>query len=83
VVRGDGVLVFRDEQEIGLETGITPIQVALGHMRLGRFTYRTRLDLVASDQTSLARAETAFAVEDYAHAYNAAYYQDVEWSPSG
>jgi hypothetical protein len=51
-------------------------------MRLGRFIYRVRLELSAVDGTPLARGETAFAVEEAEHAYNAAYYQDVEWSLS-
>lgn len=80
LVRGDGVLICRDEQAFALAEGTTPLVISLGSMRLGRFTYRVRLDLTASDGSFLARSETAFAVEDHQHAYNAAYYQDVEWS---
>ena len=82
IVRVDGFLVFRDEEEISLREGATPVTVALEPMRLGRYTYRVRLELTAPDGTALARGETAFAVEDHDHAYNSGYYQDVEWSLS-
>jgi len=82
VVRVDGFLVFRDEQELSLPEGTSPLAVSLGQMRLGRYTYRVRLELSASDGTPLARAETAFAVEEHKHAYNSGYYQEVEWSLS-
>jgi hypothetical protein len=82
LVRGDGVLIFRDEQAISLAGGETPVMISLGPTRLGRFTYRVRLELEAADGSLLARSETAFAVEEALHAYNAAYYQDVEWSLS-
>ncbi len=82
IVRVDGILVFRDEQTIALLDGTTPLAVSLGPMRLGRYTYRVRLELSASDGTPLARGETAFAVEDHEHAYNSGYYQEVEWSLS-
>ena len=83
LVRSDGLLIFRDEKKVSLAEGETPLEISLGPMRLGRFTYRVRLELVDADGTRLARSETAFAVEDHRHAYNAAYYQDVEWSLSG
>jgi ABC-type polysaccharide/polyol phosphate transport system ATPase subunit len=82
LVRGDGVLVFRDEETISLAEGETPLVISLGPMRLGRFIYRVRLELEAPDGSFLARGETAFAVEDHLHAYNAGYYQEVEWSLS-
>ena len=82
LVRGDGFLVFRDETAVSLAKGETPLVISLGPMRLGRFTYRVRLQLAAPDGSLLAHAETTFAVEDPVHAYNAAYYQDVEWSLS-
>jgi len=82
ILRVDGFLVFRDEQGLSLPVGTTPLAVSLGPMRLGRYTYRVRLELSAQDGTPLARAETAFAVEDHEHAYNSAYFQDVEWSLS-
>jgi homopolymeric O-antigen transport system ATP-binding protein len=82
IVRIDGLLVLRDEQTIRLAAGSTPLAVSLGPMRLGRYTYRVRLELSASDGTRLARGETAFAVEDHEHAYNSGYYQEVEWSLS-
>lgn len=82
LVRGDGFLIFRDEESLSLTEGVTPLLISLGPMRLGRFTYRVRLELFAPDGSVLARGETAFAVEDHAHAYSAAYYQDVEWSLS-
>ena len=80
LMRSDGILVLRDEQSISLDEGVTPLLVTLGPMRLGRFTYRVRLRLSAPDHTVLARGETAFAVEDHMHAYNAAYHQELEWS---
>jgi ABC-type polysaccharide/polyol phosphate transport system ATPase subunit len=82
LVRGDGMLIFRDEQAISLAEGKTPVVISLGPMRLGRFTYRVRLELEAADGGLLAQGETAFGVEEPLHAYNAAYYQDVEWSLS-
>jgi homopolymeric O-antigen transport system ATP-binding protein len=82
LVRGDGFLIFRDEETVSLAEGVTPLVVFLGPMRLGRFTYRVCLELTAPDGSILSRGETAFAVEDHVHAYNAAYYQDVEWSLS-
>lgn len=82
IVRVDGFLVFRDEQELSLPAGTMPLAVSLGPMRLGRYTYRVRLELAAQDGTPLARAETAFAVEDHEHAYNSAYFQELEWSLS-
>lgn len=83
LVRSDGILVFRDEDAVFLAEGKTPLAISLGTMRLGRFTYRARLELVAPDGSVLAKGETAFAVEDHLHAYNAAYYQDAEWSLTG
>jgi ABC-type polysaccharide/polyol phosphate transport system ATPase subunit len=83
LVRSDGILVFRDEDAVFLAEGKTPLAISLGTMRLGRFTYRVRLELVAPDGSVLAKGETAFAVEDHLHAYNAAYYQDAEWSLTG
>ena len=83
LVRSDGMLIFRDEEAVSLAQGKTPVVISLGAMRLGRFTYRVRLELVAADGTVLAKSETAFAVEDHLHAYNAAYYQDAEWSLTG
>ncbi len=83
LVRGDGFLVFRDEETISLAAGKTPLVISLGPMRLGRFIYRARLELTAPDGSLLVRGETALAVEDHLHAYNAAYCQDVEWSLSG
>ena len=80
LVRVDGILVFRDERELSLTAGTTPLVISLAPMRLGRFTYRLRLELVSRDGESLAKAETAFAVEDHLHAFNSSYYQDVEWS---
>jgi ABC-type polysaccharide/polyol phosphate transport system ATPase subunit len=80
VVRVDALLVFRTEQTMSLSDGLTPLVVSLGPMRLGRFTYRVRLELTAPDGELLAQAETAFAVEDHVHAYNCAYYQEVAWS---
>jgi len=81
LVRSDGVLIFRDQETFSLAEGKTPLMITLGAMRLGRFTYRVRLELAAKDDGAvLARGETAFAVEDHVHAYNAAYYQDAEWS---
>jgi lipopolysaccharide transport system ATP-binding protein len=80
LMRSDGILVLRDEQSISLDEGVTPLLVSLGPMRLGRFTYRVRLRLSAPDGTILARGETAFAVEDHLHAYNAAYHLELEWS---
>jgi homopolymeric O-antigen transport system ATP-binding protein len=82
LVRGDGMLVFRDEKEVCLAEGETPLVISLGPMRLGRFTYRVRLELEAGDGSALAQSETGFAVEEHLHAYNAAYCQDVEWSLS-
>jgi lipopolysaccharide transport system ATP-binding protein len=82
ILRVDGFLVFRDEQELSLPAGTMPLAVSLGPMRLGRYTYRVRLELAAQDGTPLARAETAFAVEDHEHAYNSAYFQELEWSLS-
>ncbi|HZT84226.1 MAG TPA: ABC transporter ATP-binding protein [Gaiellaceae bacterium] len=82
LLRGDGVLVFRDEQTVSLAEGETALVISLGSMRLGRFTYRARLSLTAPDGAPLALGETAFAVEDHVHAYNSAYYQEVEWSLS-
>lgn len=82
IVRVDGFLVLRDEQELTLPAGTMPLAVSLGPMRLGRYTYRVRLELSAQDGTRLARAETAFAVEDHEHAYNSAYFQELEWSLS-
>lgn len=82
LVRGDGVLVFRDEERVSFAEGETPLVISLGPMRLGRFIYRVRLELEAADGSVLARGETAFAVEDHLHAYNAGYYQEVEWSLS-
>ncbi len=82
IVRIDGLLVFRDEQEVSLLEGVTSLAISLGPMRLGRYTYRVRLELSASDGTPLARGETAFAVEDHEHAYNSGYYQEIEWSLS-
>ena len=83
LVRSDGILVYRDEETVSIAEGKTPLVISLGSMRLGRFTYRVRLELVAEDGSFLAKGETAFAVEDHLHAYNAAYYQDVEWSLTG
>jgi lipopolysaccharide transport system ATP-binding protein len=80
LMRSDGILVLRDEESISLDDGVTPLLVSLGPMRLGRFTYRVRLRLASHDGTVLARGETAFAVEDHLHAYNAAYHQELEWS---
>jgi lipopolysaccharide transport system ATP-binding protein len=60
LVRGDGVLICRDEEAVSLAEGTTPLVISLG-----------------------SQGETAFAVEDHLHAYNAAYYQDVEWSLTG
>lgn len=82
IVRIDGLLVFRDEQTLSLQKGTTPLSASLGSMRLGRFTYRVRLELSAPDGSMLARGETAFAVEEHEHAYNSGYYQEVEWSLS-
>lgn len=82
VVRIDGLLVFRDEREVALAEGTTPLAVSLGPMRLGRYTYRVRLELLTGEGAPLARGETAFAVEDHDHAYNSGYYQEVEWSLS-
>ncbi|HZT93717.1 MAG TPA: ABC transporter ATP-binding protein [Gaiellaceae bacterium] len=82
IVRVDGFLVFRDERELSLADGTTPLAASLGPMRLGRYTYRVRLELSAADGGSLARAETAFAVEDHEHAYTCGYYQELEWSLS-
>jgi lipopolysaccharide transport system ATP-binding protein len=82
IVRGDGVLVFRAEETVFFAAGETPLVISLGRMRLGRFIYRVRLELEAADGGVLARGETAFAVEDHLHAYNAGYYQDVTWSLS-
>lgn len=82
IIRIDGLLIFRDEQELSLPAGVTPLAVSLGPMRLGRYTYRVRLELSAPDGTPLARGETAFAVEDHEHAYNSGYYQEIEWSLS-
>src|SRR5207245_2580867 len=65
LVRSDGVLIFRDEKMVSLVVGETPIAISLGPMRLGRFTYRVRLELAAADGSVLARGETAFAVEDH------------------
>ena len=70
-------------RQFRLAEGKTPLVISLGSMRLGRFTYRVRLELVSEDGSFLAKGETAFAVEDHLHAYNAAYYQDVEWSLTG
>jgi lipopolysaccharide transport system ATP-binding protein len=83
LVRGDGMLIYRDEETISLAEGKNPLAISLGLMRLGRFTYRVRFELAAADGSVLAKGETAFAVEDHRHAYNAAYYQDVEWSRTG
>ena len=83
LVRSDGILIYRDEEQVSLAQGKTPLVISLGSMRLGRFTYRARLELVSADGIVLAKGETAFAVEDHLHAYNAAYYQDVEWSLTG
>jgi ABC-type polysaccharide/polyol phosphate transport system ATPase subunit len=80
IIRVDALLVFHDEQEVSLSEGTMPLVVSLGPMRLGRFTYRVRLELVAPDGILLAQAETAFAVEDHTHAYNCGYYQEVEWA---
>lgn len=80
VVRVDGILVFRDERRLSLDAGSTPVLVSLGPMRLGRFTYRLRLELEASDGTPLGRGQTAFAVEDHLHVFDSSYYQAVEWS---
>jgi homopolymeric O-antigen transport system ATP-binding protein len=80
VVRVDGILVLRDECELTLHKGTTPLTASLGPMRLGRFTYRIRLELTRPDGSFLARGQAAFAVEDHVHAYNSGYYQDVEWS---
>jgi len=82
LVRGDGFLIFRDEATVALATGRTPLLISFGPMRLGRFTYRVGLELSTPEGESLARGQTAFAVEDHAHAYNAACYPDVEWSLS-
>ena len=82
LIRVDGFLVFRDEQTLSLPQGTVPLAASLGPMRLGRYTYRVRLELSAPDGTALARAETAFAVEDHEHAYNSGYYEEVEWSLS-
>lgn len=82
LVRGDGMLVFRDAKAVSLAAGETPLMISLGPMRLGRFTYRVRLELEAHDGSALAQGETGFAVEEPSHAYNAAYCQDVEWSLS-
>lgn len=82
LVRGDGMLVFRDEQAVSLAEGETQLVISLGPMRLGRFTYRVRLELEAGDGSAVAHGETGFAVEEHLHAYNAAYWQDVEWSLS-
>jgi len=82
VVRIDGLLVFRDEREISLQDGRNELAVFLGPMRLGRYTYRIRLQVTASDGTPLAHRETAVAVEDHEHAYTCGYYQEVEWSLS-
>lgn len=82
LVRGDGLLVFQDDETVSVAQGETPVVISLGPMRLGRFTYRVRLELEAADGRGLAQGETAFAVEEPLHAYNAAYYQDVEWSLS-
>ena len=81
LVRVDGILVFRDERELkphGRHHAARDL--ARSDARLGRFTYRLRLELVSRDGESLAKAETAFAVEDHLHAFNSSYYQDVEWS---
>lgn len=83
ILRVDGFLVFRDEHELSLAEGTNPFAVSLGPARLGRYTYRVRLELAAPDGTPLARAETAFAIEDHEHAYNSGYYQEVEWSLLG
>jgi len=80
LVRVDGILVLRADHELDLPKGTTPLAISLGPTRLGRFTYRARLELTAADGTLLARGQTAFAVEDHLHAYNSSYYQDVEWS---
>jgi lipopolysaccharide transport system ATP-binding protein len=82
LVRVDGVLIFREEQKISLPEGVTPLVVSFGPLRLGRFTYRLRLELFDPQGELLGRAETAFAVEDHTHAYNSSYYQELEWSLS-
>jgi ABC-type polysaccharide/polyol phosphate transport system ATPase subunit len=82
LVRSDGILIYRDEEQVSLAQGKTPLVISLGSMRLGRFTYRARLELVSADGIVLAKGETAFAVDDHLHAYNAAY-KDVEWSLTG
>lgn len=83
LLRSDGILIFRDEESVSFAEGDTPLLISLGSMRLGRFTYRVRLEIADAEGDVLARGETAFAVEDHLHAYNAAYYQDAEWSLTG
>jgi lipopolysaccharide transport system ATP-binding protein len=79
IVRFDGVVAATvTERGLELREGENRLTIDLGQMRLGRFTYQARLKLSRAGE-KLAEGQAVFAVEDHEHAYNASYYQDVEW----
>jgi hypothetical protein len=55
------------------------LHAELEPLRLGRFTYEARLELLDADGRVLADARRVFAVHDDFHAYPAGYHEPVEW----
>ncbi|WHZ15579.1 MAG: Teichoic acid export ATP-binding protein TagH [Nitrospira sp.] len=79
-LRVDGVIVCESiARGLGLPAGRSILTADMGCLRFGRFPYQIRVRLESHEGHVLGEGQRILAMESHEHAYNAGYYQPVDW----